>query len=392
MFGAMIFLLSAMLVWCDWAVFRRYVRPNTPLGVRRAVVALFVVANLLPYISMAVLWLELTQNIVPMMWLLTVYTILSLARLALYCGILLIKNAHIKWVVGLSLSAVVVWVLLVGVVQTRKELTIRSVEVASTRLPQSFDGYRIALFSDAHIGSMTSAAKMCREVVDKINSLDADLVVFGGDLVNARYDELTPELAAILGEIRARDGVVAVLGNHDTGVYVRDTLALPIEENTRLLIERMERMGWRIENDETELILRDNDTLTLTGIGFSRELLDHRHSADVADSLDLAPIYEGVSSDKFNITVSHMPQLWRKVSALGYGDLVLSGHVHAMQIKGRVGSWVFSPAQLMYREWSGLYNEQDSHLYITDGVGSVGFHLRLGVPPEITEITLRSKL
>ena len=392
MFGAMIFLLSAMLVWCDWAVFRRYVRPNASLGVRRAVVALFVVANLLPYISMAVLWLELTQNIVPMMWLLTVYTILSLARLALYCGILLIKNAHIKWVVGLSLSAVVVWVLLVGVVQTRKELTIRSVEVASTRLPQSFDGYRIALFSDAHIGSMTSAAKMCREVVDKINSLDADLVVFGGDLVNARYDELTPELAAILGEIRARDGVVAVLGNHDTGVYVRDTLALPIEENTRLLIERMERMGWRIENDETELILRDNDTLTLTGIGFSRELLDHRHSADVADSLDLAPIYEGVPSDKFNITVSHMPQLWRKVSALGYGDLVLSGHVHAMQIKGRVGSWVFSPAQLMYREWSGLYSEQDSHLYITDGVGSVGFHLRLGVPPEITEITLRSKL
>jgi predicted MPP superfamily phosphohydrolase len=84
-----------------------------------------------------------------------------------------------------------------------------------------------------------------------------------------------------------------------------------------------------------------------------------------------------------------MPQLWRKVSALGYGDLVLSGHVHAMQIKGRIGSWQFSPAQLMYKEWSGLYSDQNSHLYITDGVGSVGFHLRIGAPPEITHLTLR---
>ena len=276
----MIFVLSAILVWCDWVAFRRYVHPNASLGVRRIVGALFVVANLLPYISMAVLWFELTQNIVPMMWLLTIYTILSLSRLALYCGILLIKNGYIKWVVGVMLSAVVVWVSLVGVVRTRRDFTIRSVEVASARLPQSFDGYRIALFSDAHIGSMTSASKMCREIVDKINSLDADLVIFGGDLVNARYDELTPELAAILGEIKSRDGIVAVLGNHDTGVYVRDTLALPIEENTRLLVERIECMGWRIENDETECLVRGCDTLTLTGIGFSRELLDHRHSAD----------------------------------------------------------------------------------------------------------------
>lgn len=387
----MIFILSAILVWCDWEAYRRYVRPNASVGVRRLVGVLFVVANLLPYISMAVLWLELTQSIVPMMWLQTAYTILSLSRLALYCGILLIKNPYIKWVVGVSLSVVVAWVLLVGVVQTRKDITIRRAEVASARLPQSFDGYRIALFSDAHIGSMTLAETMCREVVAKINSLDADLVVFGGDLVNARYDELTPELAAILGEIKSRDGVVAVLGNHDTGVYVRDTLALPIEENTRLLVERIEGMGWRVENDETEYLVRGCDSLTFTGIGFSRELLDHRHSADVADSLDLAPIYDGVPSDKFNITVSHMPQLWRKISVLGYGDLVLSGHVHAMQIKGRVGGCEFSPAQLMYREWSGLYNEQDSHLYITDGIGSVGFHLRLGVPPEITEITLRCK-
>jgi predicted MPP superfamily phosphohydrolase len=219
--------------------------------------------------------------------------------------------------------------------------------------------------------------------------LDADLVVFGGDLVNARYDELSPRKQGILGEIESRDGVVAVLGNHDTGVYVRDTLSLTIEENTRLLTERMERMGWRVIDDATECIVRGGDTITLTGIGFSRELLEHRHSANVADSLDLRHIYEGVPRDKFNISVSHMPQLWCKIAELGYGDLVLSGHIHAMQMKLRFCGREYSPAQLMYDRWSGVYREGNSYLYITDGVGSVGFHMRIGAPPEITCLTLR---
>jgi predicted MPP superfamily phosphohydrolase len=388
MFVAAIFALSLLLVWADWAAYRRYVRPLAAWA-RWAVGSLLVVANLLPYAALAMMWLFELPNMVPMMWLLTIYTVLSLSRLALYAGIQPLKNSYAKWGVGLSLCTIVAWVLVVGVVRTRKDLTVRRVEIASSRLPEVFDGYRIVLFSDLHIGSLTSAAEMCQSLVERINSLDADLVVFGGDLVNARYDELTPALSDVLGQIEARDGVVAVLGNHDTGVYVRDTVALPIEENTRLLKERIDAMGWRVVDDTTEYIARGKDTLTLTGIGFSRELLEHRHSADVADSLDLRPIYKGVPRDKFNVTISHMPQLWRKIAQLGYGDLVLSGHVHAMQMKGRIGGLEFSPAQLMYSEWSGHYTMPESQLYITDGVGSVGFHLRIGAPPEISELTLR---
>lgn len=328
---------------------------------------------------------------VPMMWVLTIYTVLSLSRLALYAGILTIKHKYVKWLVGIVLCVATFAILLVGVVDTRKNITICSTEICSEHLPCSFDGYRIALFSDLHLGSLTSAEEMCSRVVEKINSLDADIVCFVGDLVNVQYEELTPEIAAILGDIRARDGVVAVLGNHDTGVYVKDTLTLPIEKNTQMLKERISAMGWRVLDNATEMVVRGVDTITITGIGFSRELLEHRHSADVADSLNLRPIYDEVPSDKFNVTLSHMPQLWRRVSALGYGDLVLSGHVHAMQIKGRIGDFEFSPAQLMYSEWSGDYEENGSHLYITDGVGSVGFHLRIGAPPEITSITLKNR-
>lgn len=391
MFIAAIFVLSLLVVWADWVAYKRYVASLTCAFWRRVAIAAIVVANILPYIATGLLYLCEMPSIVPMMWLLTIYILLTFARQALYVGILLVRHRYIKWVVGTILCTIVAWILIVGVVRTRKELVVKQTNIVSHRLPKAFDGYRIAFFSDLHIGSLTSADKMCENLVAKINALDADLVVFGGDLVNARYDELTEELAAILGRTEARDGVVAILGNHDTGVYVRDTVALPIEENTRLLVARIESMRWSVVDDATEELVRGNDTITLTGIGFSRELLEHRHSAEVADSLDLRPIFDGVPRGKFNITLSHMPQLWRKVAALGYGDLVLSGHVHSMQIKGRIGRYSFSPAQLMYREWSGLYKENDSYLYITDGIGSVGFHLRLGAPPEISLLTLHSK-
>ena len=386
---AVIFILSLLLIWGDWRIYRRYVHPSRHRWLRHIAIALFATANLLPYVATAMIWLSEGTNIVFEMWLLTFFTLLSLSRIALYAGIFIFKNRVAKWLVGISLCTIVAWVLIVGVVRTRKELSVKCAEIVSTQLPQAFDRYRIVFFSDLHIGSLISAAKVCHEVVDRINALDADLVIFGGDLINVRYDELTPTLANILGKIEAHDGVVAVLGNHDTGVYFRDTVALPIEENTRLISERIEKMGWRVIDDKTQFIVRGEDSLTLTGIGLSRELLEHRHSADVADELDLRHLYKGVPRDKYNITVSHMPQLWRKISALGYGDLVLSGHVHAMQMKGRIGSFSFSPAQLMYNEWSGLYTERNSNLYITDGIGSVGFHLRIGAPPEITELTLR---
>lgn len=378
-----------LLIWADWAAYGEFARLMPCTWGKWIIIATLTIANILPYIAVVIMRLSDKPTMVCTMWLLTIYTILSLSRFALYIGLFTITNHYSKWFVGAILCTIVACVLVVGVVRTRKELTTKSTEIFSARLPEAFDGYRIAFFSDLHIGSMISVAEMCRNMVERINSLDADLVVFGGDLVNARYDELTPQLQTILGDIKARDGVVAVLGNHDTGVYVRDTVALPIEENTRLLKGRIEKMGWRVIDDTTESIVRGEDSITLTGIGFSHELLEHRHSASVADSLDLSPIYEGVPRDKFNITLSHMPQLWRKISALGYGDLVLSGHVHAMQMKLRIGAHEFSPAQLMYKEWSGHYKEQNSQLYITDGVGSVGFHLRIGAPPEITVLTLR---
>ena len=102
------------------------------------------------------------------------------------------------------------------------------------------------------------------------------------------------------------------------------------------------------------------------------------------DGYDVSGIYKNVPDSMFNITLSHLPQLWHSISDKGYSDLTLSGHIHGMQMK--IGS--LSPASLMYDEWSGLYENGKGKLYINDGIGSVAFMARFGARPEITVINL----
>ena len=116
MFVTVIFILSVIIIWCDWVAYRRFVRGGS-LWIRWVVGLLLVAANLLPYIAVAMLWLFDMQSIVPMMWLLTLYTILSASRIALYCGVLTIKNRYAKWAVGSLLCTIVACVLIVGVVR-----------------------------------------------------------------------------------------------------------------------------------------------------------------------------------------------------------------------------------------------------------------------------------
>ncbi len=84
------------------------------------------------------------------------------------------------------------------------------------------------------------------------------------------------------------------------------------------------------------------------------------------------------------------PEVWDAARASGPADLTLSGHVHAMQFKIRIGNWAWSPARWMYTRWSGLYEEEGKKLFINDGLGYVMYPMRIGTYPSITIFTLRS--
>jgi predicted MPP superfamily phosphohydrolase len=331
-----------------------------------------------------------------MMWLLWTFLFAASAKLMFVLG------SFLDWLLWLVFRkkihpfrwfAVAIWVVVAvamiwGTVVGRERVVVNEVTVSSERLPSRFDGYRIAMFSDVHFGTLVRPAERISDIVDIINSLDADLVVNGGDIVNISYLDFPTEVAPELSRIKARDGVVSVWGNHDLGFYIGDSLSLPPVENVARLGELLDGLGWRTLCDQTVYVHRGHDSIAVSGLNYPNDKLLNGHNVDMA-GVDLSATFEGVPAETYNVVVSHTPLMWEQITDAGYGDLTLSGHVHAMQVKFRLfGRW-FSPARLIYDEWSGLYENGDNrYLYINDGVGCVGYPMRIGAWSEITLITL----
>ncbi len=367
-----IILVAASVVLLDYLFYRRTISGWNCRFARIAAVAVLAVTDMLPVLSLLIfkyLLSDISQTTMTVgMWMQTLYFLTVLPRIAFYAGFLPIRNKRIGLTVGTVLCAIVLSILLVSVLHTRKNIEIKECELKFASLPAAFDGYRIAFFSDLHVGSMLNPEKEIRNIVDRINGLHPDLVIFGGDLVNVRHTELSDEIKRILGGIDAPDGVVSVMGNHDTGIYSKDTIALPRVENMRMVETAMTDMGWITLRDSTIYVKRGGDSISITGLDFTDALLEYRHSFSVSEEYDTKPVFADVPDSVFNVTVSHMPQLWRNITDANHGNLTLAGHVHATQVKFECGSIRLSPAMLMYKEWSGLYGEGEHKLYINDGV------------------------
>ncbi|HIW96992.1 MAG TPA: metallophosphoesterase [Candidatus Tidjanibacter gallistercoris] len=267
-------------------------------------------------------------------------------------------------------------------------IRVERVEVVSPRLPAGFDGFRVALFSDVHTGVLPGRDRTLRNMVETLDALDADVVINCGDIVNTDYRELDGRVLEILSGIRSRCGVYAVLGNHDLGIYIRDTVAIPPAESMRRVAEAQRGMGWTVLRDSSAVLVRGGDSISLTGLSFPEELV-HRSHERIEGELDLSEAYSGLPREQFNITLSHAPQAWRRITAAGRGDLTLSGHVHSLQMKLRLGRWQWSPAAWFYDEWSGPYTDGERMLYVNDGIGYAMIPVRLGARPEITLFVLR---
>ena len=316
------------------------------------------------------------------MAILTGYLFFTVSRFFLYAFWLPSKRKSMMWT-GVAVSSLLMLSFVYGAFITRTDYEIKEVELSFNNLPESFDGYRVAFISDIHIGSMWNPESELDKLSNVIFSADADLILFGGDLVNLHYSELTPEILSILKGIKCADGTFAVLGNHDTGSYVKGSTKEFRSENMDSLVGNAATAGWVFLRDSTAYIRRGNDSIAITGVDYSEKLLEYKHSLNTIDGFDVSGIYDNVPDSVFNITVSHLPQLWH--SLCSYSDLTLSGHIHAMQMKFAG----LSPAALIYDEWSGLYERPAGKLYINDGIGSVGFFARIGARPEVTVITLK---
>lgn len=290
---------------------------------------------------------------------------------------------------SIAIALVGIATLLGGYLVGSRKLRIERVELHSPRLPEGFDSLRIVHLSDLHVGVLHDPIGDCRHIVEQSLALQPDIILFTGDLIHIRYTELTPEVMAELSRLKAPLGVWSVVGNHDTGVYIRDSLQLPHTENLQRLVARQQEMGWQVLDNESRTLHRHGDSITLSGIAFPASLRNFRHKRQMPDDYHFEQAFEGADPALYNLTLCHLPQLFDPVTELGYGDLMLSGHVHSMQHKLPIGRRGWSLSRLKYRRWSGLYREDERALYINDGIGSVGIPVRIGTRPEVTLITLR---
>lgn len=285
-------------------------------------------------------------------------------------------------VAGGALAVVVFLLIWWGALVNRFRSKVNEVDVYVENLPEKFDGYRIVQISDLHVGTFGSDTTFVSRLVDRINSENADLIVFTGDIVNRRTSELIPHIA-LLSRLDAADGVISIFGNHDYGDYSEWPSEKAKSDNLDNLKKLQREMGWDLLLNENRTIYREGDSISVIGV---------ENVGDPPFTIygSLPDSYENLSDSVTKILLTHNPVHWSMEIADKKDAnvaLTLSGHTHAMQIE----LFGLSPAAFRYKEWGGLYSDtSDKHyLYVNIGAGTVGFPMRIGATPEITVITLK---
>lgn len=329
------------------------------------------------------------ESLVFIMWMLFAYFSIYIPKyIYIVCDLvaripLLLKKQRIKWVskTGTILGVVSFCLMWWGALVNRFNIDVNEVEVPISSLPTPFDGYRVAQISDLHVGTFGIDTTFLAEVVEKINSLDVDAVMFTGDIVNRNSAELQP-FVTTLSRINARDGVFSVLGNHDYGDYSDWESPEAKEENLKLMHKLQKQMNWTLLLNETKQVYRGNDSIFIIGV-------ENLGDPPFKNYGSLSNAYTTINDSTIKILLSHNPAHWErdiKDKKDNNIALTLSGHTHAMQMS--IGS--FSPAALRYKYWGGLYVDDSNHyLNVNVGIGEVALPMRIGATPEITVLTLR---
>jgi len=302
---------------------------------------------------------------------------------AFYLLVLLAGTDLLWWILGSAASAassvasaaappaapraIAVTAIAVAAFSTRTGLRppeLLRIEIPLARWPARLDGLKIVQLSDIHIGPILERS-FARDLVERVNALEPDLIVITGDLVDGSARQLRDEVAPF-GDLNGRLGVYFVTGNHDhySGVHSWCDVVASLGIRT-------------LRNERVEI--RDRECVfDLVGVD------DHRgsHFGDDGGE-DLVAAFDGRDPERPALLLAHDPSTFKRASELPV-DLQISGHTHGGQM------WPFGYlVRLAIPFVAGRYRRGDSELYVSSGTGFWGPPMRLLAPAELTEITLR---
>ena len=357
----------------DWYIYRRYVSRWKQVWMRR----LYWLPSTLLLIGMFITfgtYEPRPEAMNRLSLLLIVFLCINVPK-AIFALLSPLCKSHI----GLAIALFTMAYLVFGATEGKQHFQVKEVTIESEALPRGFDGYRIVQLSDIHTGSWGNDTAPMLKTVNIINRLQPDLIVFTGDLVNNLASELDAFIP-VFSQLKAKHGVYSVLGNHDYSTYIKWDTPQQQEAQLDSLKAKQARMGWTLLNNRHVKLHQQNDSIALIGV-------ENSGRPPFPDHARLSEAMTGTAG-MFQILLSHDPSHWRR-EVLPKTDiqLMLAGHTHAMQTR----IFGFTPAQFVYPENDGLYQEGEQMLYVNIGLGHLLYPMRLGAWPEITLLTLKSK-
>jgi predicted MPP superfamily phosphohydrolase len=309
---------------------------------------------------------RIADTLLGVVWVLFTWSIIGQAA-GLLLAVLGVEDPIRSRLVSAGVVLVSVVLLAWGHHEAMRVSRVREVDVTIPRLGPGLDGLKVALITDTHYGPI-DRSRWSRGITEVVNSLDADIVAHTGDIADGLVEQRL-EMAAPLGDIRARFARVYVTGNHE------------YHSGAQGWVEHMEHLGWETLHNRHLVVTRGGDSLVVAGVddrtAGGSGLPGHRtdHEAALA----------GADPDLPVLLLAHQPQQIKDAVAHGI-DLQLSGHTHGGQM------WPFHYLVLTDQpSLQGLSRHSErTQLYTSRGTGFWGPPFRIFAPSEITLLTLRS--
>ena len=283
--------------------------------------------------------------------------------------------------VALVASAIPMGAFAYGIISGAHDYRVQRVTVKLPNLPKSFDGLRIGQLSDIHSGSFWNKTAVKGGVEMFLNE-KPDVIFFTGDLVNNESSEVK-EYMDVFDKLRAPLGVFSITGNHDYGDYKSWNTKEEKKQNFADLVQAHKNLGFDLLLNENRFLEQGGEKLAIIGVeNWGTKFSKH-------GELDKA--YQGTEEAAVKILLSHDPTHWDAQVRPNYADidLMLAGHTHGTQFGINIGNYTWTPVQHVYKQWGGLYQEDDQYLYVNRGFGYLGYPGRVGMPPELTIIELK---
>ena len=277
-----------------------------------------------------------------------------------------------------------------GFATGRLKYRIDRVDVPIKDLPKGLSGMKIVQLSDIHIGDFMPREEV-RRAVQMANDLRPDLAVVTGDFISGENDPLE-DCIVELSKLEAPLGTWGCNGNHE--IYAG------AEDAAQMLFRRH---GMKLLRQQNVTVEHKREKFNLIGVDYQRDHMVRGPHGPMLENVE-----QLIRRDMPNILLSHNPNSFRRAAELGV-ELSLAGHTHGGQVKFEIVDHSLTPARLITDFVAGLYhlpmgnqasvngngagsngNGRKAFLYVNRGLGTFGMPVRIGVPPEITLLTLRA--